>query len=162
MTAQTKDMIWTTRVLLLSMKAYQGAYITANNLPFSEAMINLTEKPSVDSIVNQIDQLTCNYNCSPHLSLSLKLIKCNEFLASMGMWFGGFIMVVQSGLGFSKISDNQDQLQLKMAANLEGEGKASTKNFEKLLGSTTYAKPKLIEEAINMLMAVSKVAMKLA
>ena len=49
-----------------------------------------------------------------------------------------------------------------MAANLAGEGKAFTKDFEKLLGSTTYANPKLIEEVINMLMTVSKAARKLA
>mmetsp|Transcript_40612 Transcript_40612/g.45381 ORF Transcript_40612/g.45381 Transcript_40612/m.45381 type:complete len:140 (-) Transcript_40612:897-1316(-) len=47
MLAQTKDMIRTTRVLLLSMESYQGAHITANNLPFLEAMLNLTERPSV-------------------------------------------------------------------------------------------------------------------
>ena len=33
--AQTKDMIQTSRVLLLSMEAYQGAYSTVDNIPFS-------------------------------------------------------------------------------------------------------------------------------
>ena len=160
MLAQIKDMIRTTRVLLLSMESYKGAYITANNLPFSEAMLNLTERPSVNSILNEVHQLTRNYNCSPHLPLWMKLIKCNGFLAPTGMWFGGFSSWLFC-LGFSQVLDNQDQLWLKTSASLEGERKASTKDLKIFLGITTYAKPKLIEEAIKILLAVTKLAMKL-
>ena len=68
--------------------------------------------------------------------------------------------------GFSKTLDDQDQLWLKMLANLEGEGEGegglSIKNFDKILDSTTYAKSKLIEDAMKMLVAVSKVAIKQA
>jgi len=46
-----------------------------------------------------------------------------------------------------------------MAVNTEG--KLTTEDFEKLLGSNTYAKPTHAEEAINMLTAVSDVAMAL-
>ena len=49
-----------------------------------------------------------------------------------------------------------------MAANLEREWKASIEDSDKLLGSTTYAKPKLTEDTIKMLMTVSTVAIKLA
>ena len=49
-----------------------------------------------------------------------------------------------------------------MVANLEGEGKASVEDFDKILGSTTYAEPKIITDAIKMLVAVSKREEKLA
>ena len=49
-----------------------------------------------------------------------------------------------------------------METNLEGEGKTSLKNFKKILGSTAYAEPKIIEDAIKMLVAVLKTAEKLA
>mmetsp|Transcript_45753 Transcript_45753/g.49399 ORF Transcript_45753/g.49399 Transcript_45753/m.49399 type:complete len:176 (+) Transcript_45753:710-1237(+) len=48
-----------------------------------------------------------------------------------------------------------------MSANLKREEKTSIKDFEKLLGIMTYAKPKLIKEAIQMLIVVAKVAIKL-
>ena len=121
---QTKDMIWTSRVLFLSMKDYQGEYLTGDNIPFSAAMLNLTEYPNVDIIVNQVSQLTQTYNCSPHLPLWLELIKCNGFLAPIGMWFGLFSSWLFRQ-GFPKILDNQDQLQLRMLANFEGGGGVS-------------------------------------
>lgn len=49
-----------------------------------------------------------------------------------------------------------------MAANLEGEGKMSVEDFNKILGSTAYAEPKIIEDAIKTLVAVSKTTEKLA
>ena len=102
------------------MEDYQGMYLTTNNIPFSKVMLNLSERPSMGSIVNQSNQLTQTYNYSQHLPLWLKPIKCNGFLAPIGMWFGVFPSWLFRP-GFSKISDNQDQLQPRMAANLEGE-----------------------------------------
>ena len=52
-----------------------------------------------------------------------------------------------------------------MAANLEGEGKTSVDDFFAIFGSTAYAEPRVIEDAIKMLEAleaVSKTAVKLA
>ena len=47
-----------------------------------------------------------------------------------------------------------------MAANTEG--KAMTKDFEKLVCSNTYAKPMQAKEVINILTAVSNVVVALA
>lgn len=74
MLVQAKDIIQLSRVLLLSMEVYQGLYITAGNLPFYEAMLNLIEQPNMDSVVNQVNQLIRNYNCSVHLPLWPKQI----------------------------------------------------------------------------------------
>ena len=49
-----------------------------------------------------------------------------------------------------------------MAANLEGEGKTSVEDFNAILGSTAYAKPRVNENAMKMLVVVSKTAVKLA
>ena len=89
MSAQTKDMFRTSRVLLLSMKDYKGEYLIADNIPFATVMMNLPERTGVASIVNQVTQLTQNYNYSPHLPFWLRLIKINGFLAPIGVWFGG-------------------------------------------------------------------------
>jgi len=45
---------------------------------------------------------------------------------------------------------------------LEGERKSSVEDFDKLLGSIAYTEPTVTEEAIKLLVAVSKVAEKLA
>ena len=65
-------------------------------------------------------------------------------------------------LGHQKISEDQNNLLLKIAANLEGEGKASVEVFDKILGSTTYAEPKITTDAIKMLVAVPITEEKLA
>ena len=106
MLLQTKDMIQTSQVLLLSMKDYKGDYLIADNIPFSTAILNLTERPGASSIVNQVNQITRNYNCSPHLPLWLKLVKVNGFLAPTGFWYGGF------HLGFS-VPDSQQSQKIK-------------------------------------------------
>ena len=49
-----------------------------------------------------------------------------------------------------------------MAANLEGERKTAFEDFDKILGNVhTHTKPKIIQDAIKMLVAVSKMAVKL-
>ena len=45
---------------------------------------------------------------------------------------------------------------------LKGDGKASIEDFNKILDCTTYAEPRVIEDASKMLEAVSKTAVKLA
>ena len=52
--AQTKDTIHITRVLLLSMEGYKGQIILAQNLPFSTTMMDLTERPGLPPITNQV------------------------------------------------------------------------------------------------------------
>ena len=90
MSAQTKEMVRTTKVLLLSMRDYQGKPIIADNIPFSTCMLDLTERPGMSHISNQVTQITQDYNCSPHMPLWLKLIKINWFIAPPGVYFWGF------------------------------------------------------------------------
>ena len=60
------------------------------------------------------------------------------------------------------ILEDQNNNRLRLAASLDCEDKMSVKGFNKILGSTAYAEPKVIEDAIKMLVAVSKRAVKLA
>ena len=48
------------------------------------------------------------------------------------------------------------------SAGLEGQGKTSREDFDKILGSTHYAEPKVAEDVAKMLQSVAKVAEKLA
>jgi len=61
------------------VEAVAGAEVVAAGAD-EAAVINLTERPSSESIVNQIFQITRDYNCSPHLPLWMKFIKSNGFL----------------------------------------------------------------------------------
>ena len=72
MAAQTKSMIHTSRVLLLSMQDYKGESIITDKIPFSTCMMDLTERPGVTNFVNQGTQITQDYNCSPYILLWLK------------------------------------------------------------------------------------------
>ena len=97
----------------------------------------------------------------PHMPLWLKLIKIIGFIDPSGVWYGGFSSWLFCP-GYHTISEDQNNNRLRLAAGLEGDGKTSIKDFNKILGSTTYAKPKVIEDASKMLEAVSKTAVKLA
>mmetsp|Transcript_63892 Transcript_63892/g.71524 ORF Transcript_63892/g.71524 Transcript_63892/m.71524 type:complete len:180 (-) Transcript_63892:819-1358(-) len=89
------------------------------------------------------------------------MLKVNGFLAPPGLWFGGFSCWLFTPR-FLTVSAVQDQLRLKVSANLEGEGKISIKDFNKLLGSDVCAEPKTIEETVKMLETVAVAAKKLA
>ena len=54
MSAQTKDTVRTTRVLLLPLGKYQRQLIIANNLPFYTYMLDLTERLGLPHIANQV------------------------------------------------------------------------------------------------------------
>ena len=161
MSAQTKDMVRTTKVLLLSMQDYQGQPIIVDNLPLSTCMLDLTERPGLSNISNQVSQITQNYNCSPHMPLWLKLIKINGFIAPPGVWYGGFSSWLFRQ-DYHTISEDQNNNRLRLAAGLEGEGKTSIEDFNKVLGSMTYAEPKVIKDASKILEAVLKTVVKLA
>ena len=49
-----------------------------------------------------------------------------------------------------------------MSAGLEGQGKTFREDFDEILGSTHYAKPKVADNAAKMLQSVAKTAEKLA
>ena len=59
------------------------------------------------------------------------------------------------------MSDEQNNNKLWLAAELNGHGKTSIKDFDEILGSTHYAKPKVAEDAAKMLQSVAKAAEKL-
>ena len=60
------------------------------------------------------------------------------------------------------ISKDQSNNKLRLTADLDSEGKTSIEDFNKILGSMAYAEPRMIEDAVKMLEAVSKMAVKLA
>ena len=161
MLAQTKDSIRTTKVLLLSMEGYEGQPVIADKLHFSTAMEDLTERPSLGHISNQVLQITQHYNCSPHIPLWLKMIKITGFLAPEGCWYGGLSSWIYRP-GYYTSSDDQSSTKLRLSAELEGQGKTSREDFDKILGSTHYVKPKVAEDAAKMLQSVAKTAVKLA
>ena len=76
------------------------------------------------------------------------------------MILGFFIVAFLPGV--LKISDDQNNLRLRISANLEGKGKTSIKDFNKIRCSTTYAETKMMKDTIRMLVVLSKVAIKLA
>ena len=49
-----------------------------------------------------------------------------------------------SAQGYDTISDDQNNNRLRLAAGLEGHGKTSIEDFNEILGSTHYAKPKVV------------------
>ena len=64
--------------------------------------------------------------------------------------------------GYQTILEDQNNNRLRLAAGLDGEGKTSIEDFNEILGSTAYAEPKVIEDAVKMLEVVSKTAVNLA
>ena len=64
--------------------------------------------------------------------------------------------------GYYTSSDDQSNTKLRLSAELEGQGKTSREDFDEILGSTHYAKPKVVEDAAKMLQSVAKTAVKLA
>ena len=161
MPAQTKGTIRTTRVLLLPMEGYRGQSIIVDNLPFSTTMMDLTERLGLSHIANQVLQITRDYNCSPHMQLWLKLIKINGFISPDGCWYGGFSSWLFR-LGYHTSSDDQNNIKLWLSAGLEEQGKTFREDFDEILGSTHYAKPKVAEDAAKMLQSVAEIAEKLA
>ena len=161
MKAQTKDTVRTTRVLLLSLEDYQGQHIIVDNLPFSTCMLDLTVRPGLPHIANQVLQITQDYNCSPHIPLWLKLIKINGFISSQGVWYRGFSSWLFCP-GYHTISEDQNNNRLRLVVDLEGYGKTFIEDFNEILGSTHYAEPNVIEDASKMLKSVLKAAEKLA
>ena len=135
MAVQTKDMVRTSHVLLLSIQDYINELIIVDNIVFSTCMMDLMERPGVANIVNQVTQFTQDYNCSPHIHLWLKLVKINGFLALTGVRFGSFSSWLFRP-GHQTILEDQNNNRLNMAAKLEGEGKISVKDLNKNLGST--------------------------
>ena len=123
--------------------------------------MNLTERPSLGHISNQVLQITQNYNCSPHMPLWLKIIKITGFLAPEDYWYGGLSSWIYR-LGYYTSSDDQSSTKFWLSAELEGQGKTSREDFDEILGSTHYAKPKVTEDTAKMLQAVAKTAVKLA
>lgn len=93
MLVQTKNMIRTSRVLLLSIQDYnyKGELVITDKIPFSTCMMDLMEQPGVANIINKSMQITQFYNYPPHIQLWLELVKNNEFLATTDVWFGGFL-----------------------------------------------------------------------
>ena len=83
------------------------------------------------------------------------------FISPQGVWYGGFLSWLFR-LGYHTISNDQNNNKLRLAAGLEGHGKTLIEDFNKILGSTHYAKPKVIEDAAKMLKSVAKTAEKLA
>ena len=160
MAAQTKFMVRIFRILLLPMQDYKREAIITDNILFSTCMMDLTERPEVAIIVNQVTQINLDYNCSFHIPLWLKLVKINGFLAPIRVWFGGFWSWLFQ-LGNQTISEDQNNNRLKKTANLEGEGTPHVKNYNKVLGSIAYTEPKIIEDAIKMLVAVLKTTVEL-
>ena len=123
--------------------------------------MDLTERPGLPHIVNQVLQITWDYNFSPHMPLWLKLIKINGFISQDGCWYGGFSSWLFCP-GYHTSSDDQNNTKLRLSAGLEGQGKTFRENFDKILGSMHYAKPKVAEDAAKMLQSVAKTAEKLA
>ena len=78
-----------------------------------------------------------------------------------GLWYGGFSSWLFRP-GYPTLSDDQNNNKLRLAAGLEGHSKTSIEDFNKILGSSHYAKPTLVEDAAKMLESVSKTAEKLA
>ena len=138
MSAQTKDTIRTTKVLLLSMDWYEGQPIIADELHFSTAMEGLTERLSLGHISNQVLQITQHYNCFPHMPLWLKMIKITGFLAPEGCWYGGLSLWIYRP-GYYSSLDDQSSTKLRLSAELEGQGKTSREDFDKILGIHTMS-----------------------
>ena len=149
MSAQTKDTIRTTKVFLLSKEGHEGQPIIADKLHFSTAMEDLMERPSLGHISNQVLQIIQHYNCSPHMPLWLKMIKITGFLAPEGCWYGGLSLWIYRP-GYYTSSDDQNSTKLRLSVELEGQGKTSREDFNKILGSTHYAEPKVAEDAAKM------------
>ena len=161
MSAQTKDTVRTTRVLLLPLEEYQGQLIIADDIPFSTCILDLTERPGLSHIENQVLQITQYYNCSPHMPLWLKLIKINGFVSPNGVWYRGFSCWLFCP-GYHIILEDRNNNRLRLAAGLDGQGKTFIDDFNEILGSTHYVKPTVIKDASKMLESVSKIAEKLA
>ena len=95
------------------------------------------------------------------MPLLLKMIKITGFLAPEGYWYGGLSSWLYKP-GYYTSSDDQSSIKLWLSAELEGQGKTSREDFDEILGSTHYAKPKVAEDAAKMLQSVAKTAVKLA
>ena len=95
------------------------------------------------------------------MPLWLKMIKITGFLAPEGCWYGGLSLWIYRP-GYYTSSDDQNSTKLRLSVELEGQGKTSREDFNKILGSTHYAEPKVAEDAAKMLQSVAKTAVKLA
>ena len=113
-------------------------------------MTDQTERLGLPHIANQVLQITRDYSCSPHMPLWLKLIKIKGFISPDGCWYGGFSLWLFRS-GYHTSSDDQNNTKLRLSAGLEGQGKTSREDFDKILGSTHYAKPKVAEDVAKML-----------
>ena len=94
------------------------------------------------------------------MPLWLKLIKINGFISPDECWYRGFLSWLFRP-GYHTSSDDQNNTKLRLSARLERQGKTSREDFDKILGSAHYAKPKVGEDAAKMLQSVAKTAEKL-
>ena len=92
MLAQIKDQQRTVKVLLVSIKDYNSENLVRDKLTFSKTMTNMTKRLNSANIMNQVYQITQDYNCSLYLPLWMKFIKSNGFFNIHGTLLGGFTL----------------------------------------------------------------------